>query len=260
MKRDRDTAIWKDPFYRGLPPLYKCLWDFINDDCDNCGVWTADFKVASLVIGRRVKPEIAQQLFGSKVQLLDDGRKWWIKGFIFETLGFTGLSPSHKFQKSILDLLNKHNLKFSRESTDTLQSVIDIDMGKGNEKDMEREGVQGENQLEEPLMTPMPQPPEVKRTFDFQGKFLSAFDERTMERYGMSFKGIDLLEELQQFRLKCDNDPMSYHHRDAGGLRNAFQHQLKTAKPKNGNITSKKQHPAQSLAQDHANKYGGTSA
>lgn len=224
-KRDRDTEIWKQAFYKALPPLYKCFWDYINDDCDNAGVWMVDVWVATKRIGKRVNLEMALELFGGRVEVFEGGEKWYIKGFIFEKLGFTDLSPSHKFQKSILDLLNKHKRQFFKGYPDTLQSVKD--MGKDKDmsigKGMGTEGGAG----------------------GFDEKFVIAFDDQTCERFAMTFKGYDLAAELQRFRTKCDNDPANYHPRDAAGLRAAFQYQLNT-KP---NGSSTKQKPIDKLAE-----------
>lgn len=130
-KRDRDTGIWKDPFYRGLPPLYKSFWDFLNDDCDNCGVWCVDWSWAKICIGKKVDPEKAINFFGDRIQVFDSGKKWHVKTFVSEKLGFTQLNPAHKFQKSIIDLLVKHKIDSSKGYPDTLQSVKD--MGKDND-------------------------------------------------------------------------------------------------------------------------------
>lgn len=133
-KRDRDTGIWKEKFYRTLPPLYKCFWDFINDECDNAGVWVADFPGAKLYIGKRIDPDKAIELFGDRVQIFDSGNKWHIKTFVFEKLGFTELNPAHKFQKSIIDLLHKHKIEKNKGYPDTLQSVKERE-GQENGKD-----------------------------------------------------------------------------------------------------------------------------
>ena len=121
--RNRNSNIWKDTFYRGLPPLYKCLWDYINDDCDNAGVWIPDFKVASICIGKRIKPELALQLLNPKIQVLQNGN-WLLPNFISDRLCFTDLKPTDRFQKSILEILAKHNLKINKGVVSPLQGAI----------------------------------------------------------------------------------------------------------------------------------------
>jgi uncharacterized protein YdaU (DUF1376 family) len=57
------------------------------------------------------------------------------------------------------------------------------------------------------------------------------FDEGTMERYQMTFRQIDVKEQLEKFILKVRGSPLDYKHRGTGGIRNAFQYQLEHAKP-----------------------------
>jgi len=145
--RNRNSAIWKDTFYRSLPPLYKCLWDYINDDCDNAGVWIPDFKVASICIGKRVKPEVALDSFKSKVVVLENGT-WLLPQFISERLCFTELKPTDRFQKSIIEILNKHNLIFNKGLASPLQGAIRNTYTEAYVKEEEKteaeEGVQGD--------------------------------------------------------------------------------------------------------------------
>ena len=70
-----------------------------------------------------------------------------------------------------------------------------------------------------------------KESKNFDELFQEAFDEATCERFIMTYRNLDLEKELQQFRIKCDNDPDDYHSRDAPGLRKAFGYQLKNSKP-----------------------------
>lgn len=144
--RSRDIKIWKDPFYRSLPPLYKCLWDYINDDCDNAGVWHVDFKVASICIGRKVKEDLALQHFGQRIIVSPCGHKWYITTFIQEKLAFdpANLNPANKFQKSIIDLLNKHDIEKFKGLTSPLQWAISNREVKVNAEAKAEEGVPGE--------------------------------------------------------------------------------------------------------------------
>jgi hypothetical protein len=140
-KRDRDTAIWKTKFYKGLPPLYKCFWDFINDECDNAGVWLVDFSAPKIYIGKKINPDKALELFGDRIQVFDNGEKWHIKTFVSERLGFSDLNPAHKFQKSIIDLLVKHKIEKNGVYPDTLQSVKEREgQGQWEGQGKEREG------------------------------------------------------------------------------------------------------------------------
>jgi len=126
MARNRDIKIWKDKFYRELPPLYKCFWDYINDDCDNAGVWLVDPKVASICIGRKIHLTKAMELFGERIRISPCQQKWFITTFIQEKLNFdpAQLNPSNKFQKSIIELLNKHQVDLFKGLGSPLQRAI----------------------------------------------------------------------------------------------------------------------------------------
>lgn len=67
---------------------------------------------------------------------------------------------------------------------------------------------------------------------DFEFEFKCAFDEATMEGYERNYKhkGINLVEQLNSFRLKCDNDKGSYYTRSSSTLRTNFQYQLDHAR------------------------------
>lgn len=67
-------------------------------------------------------------------------------------------------------------------------------------------------------------------TNNFEANFVRAFDEMSLESYVMQFKGIDVANELQIFKLKCNANPDDYHKRDTPGLRMGFIHQLKSAR------------------------------
>jgi hypothetical protein len=223
-KRDRDTNIWKDKFYQGLPPLYKCFWDYINDECDNAGVWITEFKTASNRIGRKIKPELALELFSSRVQVFDHGNKWHVKTFVSEKLGFDELNPAHKFQKSILDLLNKHKIQKNGVYPDTLQSVKERtweEQGKGKEG---IEGGMGE--------TLSPKPPEDDLFQPLTDEWFNhIFDEMELERKAMAYRDHDIGDQLTKFKSKVIGAPADYIYRDTAGIRKAFDYQLRNTKP-----------------------------
>lgn len=208
-KRDRNSNIWKDPFYRNLPPLYKCLWDYIKDDCDNAGVWIPDFKVASICIGRKVKEETARELFAGKIFIMDSGN-WLLPTFITDVLGFADLNEKDRFQKSIIELLSKHFLEINKGLVRTLQGPI-IRTGE-RIKDKDKEGVQGEN---------------------LESNLSRAFDEIYIEGLKLSraYPTINIDKELTQFLVKVRGAPDTYDRHDTNGLRSAFNYQLRHAKP-----------------------------
>lgn len=246
-KRDRDTNIWKDKFYQGLPPLYKCFWDYINDECDNAGVWITEFKTAGNRIGRKIRPELALELFGSRVQVFDHGNKWHVKTFVSEKLGFDELNPTHKFQKSILDLLTKHKIQKNGVYPDTLQSVKERTwegQGKG------KEGIEGGTGETLPP-GPKPLADDLYEPLTPEW-FAHIFDDMELERKARAYRDHDIQDQLTKFKSKVIGAPDKYIYYDTAGMRNAFDYQLRHTKPeKKLNGTAK---PKATL--DEIRKYG----
>lgn len=65
--------------------------------------------------------------------------------------------------------------------------------------------------------------------------FKNILDEMTLEQLSISFKGIDVPDQWEKFKVKVRGSPGEYIHRDVGSIRLAFQYQLRNCKPeKNG--------------------------
>ena len=113
-KRFTDTEKYKKPFYRKLPGAYKLLWDFICHDCDHAGIWHVDKEIAEIYIGRDMEfdLDIALKLFNDgekRVEIINDGSKWFIRTFIEFQYG--ELNPSNRVHFSILAILKKNKIK-----------------------------------------------------------------------------------------------------------------------------------------------------
>jgi len=221
-KRFSDTDKWKKSFFRSLEAPYKLLWMYVLDDCDIAGVWQVDIEVACLKIGEQVTIKRALDLFGERVVQFDGGKKWFISDFIFFQYG--DLKTTNRMHQAVIKILRFNNIDFPQGASEGLPSP----QGQG-------QGIiqgQGEGQIQgkgDPK--------------NFELNFKQAFGEITMEQFAMQFKGINIENELQIFRLKCDSNPDDYHKRDHAGLRMAFIHQLKSApanKKLNGAPTKQK--------------------
>lgn len=81
-----------------------------------------------------------------------------------------------------------------------------------------------------------------------------AFDEIYVDRERMSWAHVNFDFELAAFKNKVEGSPGHYIAHDLEGLRQAFQYQLRNAKPKRDERT--KQHPAVKLAEDFAKRHG----
>lgn len=80
--RFTDTAKWRDPWFMGLAPTMKLLWQYLCDNCDNAGVWAVSVKLAECEIGESIDWKGALVAFEKRVVPLDDGRKWHLLKFV----------------------------------------------------------------------------------------------------------------------------------------------------------------------------------
>lgn len=140
-KRFTDTEKWKKGFIKGLKPKFKLLWFYLLDDCNHAGIWEVDLKVAGMRIGARITYEEALEAMGSQIQVIGKTR-WWVKDFVKFQYG--ELSPKNNLHKSVIQILNNHNLKVN-------QPLISPSSGakeKGTDKEQDKvkeEGGVGEN-------------------------------------------------------------------------------------------------------------------
>lgn len=237
-KRSVDVSKWRDPFYRALPMQYKLLWDFIYCDCDNAGVWIVDMDIASINVTKRVKEQEAVKLFGEKIYVFADGRKWAIRGFIDENVGVAParLDPEkNKYHKSIVELLQKHDLSLEklqgpqgRGLAGALQAPIYIEKVKTEVKAEAQGGVGGDRAPSQSADVMLSR--NQVEALTQEELFRRSFDEITMESYAMAFKELDLVQQLADFKLKVTNAWSEYRHRDVAGMRNAFHHHLRSAR------------------------------
>ena len=108
-KRFTDSDKWKDRFFRQLKTEYKLLWLYMWDDCNHAGIWSVDFEVGKVRLGVDIDEKEALKQFGIEVQVIDNGDKWFMPGFIEFQYGKT-LDPDVKAQKSVLKILHEHNV------------------------------------------------------------------------------------------------------------------------------------------------------
>ena len=122
-KRMTDTDKWKKRFLRELKPQHKLLWFYILDDCNHAGIWDVDIEVASIRIGETLVYDMLPQEFLNKIEIFDNGDKWFIPDFIEFQYG--ELNPNSNVHKSVIQLLERYNLegylKGSQTLTDTAQ-------------------------------------------------------------------------------------------------------------------------------------------
>jgi hypothetical protein len=143
-KRFTDTEKWKKPFIRGLQGAYKLLWLYICDDCDHAGIWQVDIEVAAIRIGEKIDSKEAIKSFDEKIIIFDKGNKWFIPSFL-EFQYPSGLNPDNRAHNSVIILLEKYNLRISKDKPliSPSEGSMDMDMV----KDMDKDKVKGEKKV-----------------------------------------------------------------------------------------------------------------
>lgn len=82
-KRMTDADVWRDPWYRTLPPMAKLFWRYVCDNCDLSGVWPVDQAGASFEMGTGVDLSEMLNLFGEeRILVLPGGKKWALVKYI----------------------------------------------------------------------------------------------------------------------------------------------------------------------------------
>lgn len=95
--------------------------------------------------------------------------------------------------------------------------------------------------------------------YDIELNIKGAFDEIYIEGQKMKWPHLDFLFEYRAFCEKVRGSPDHYKNHDTGGLRLAFQKQLRDSKNKvNGHSKDKREQHITSLAADFAAKYGSS--
>lgn len=116
-KRFTETNIWDAPFFMELTPKQKLAWFFINDRCDNIGVWTPNPKLMAFNLDIEGNPgqfldDFLQAINadGELIHIIPSG-DWLITDFVkFQYCKKKPLSPNNTATKSYLDLIEEKKL------------------------------------------------------------------------------------------------------------------------------------------------------
>lgn len=147
-KRLTNTEKWKTAFFRSLPAEYKLLWNYINDDCDFCGIWIVDFEVANIRIGLPVTKPKALEFFKGQIQVLPSGDMWFIPQFIQDQYG--ELSDKNSIHRKVLHAIAtkvSNTVKTDCINSDVTVQDKDKDKVKDNKIKKEPDPIQAEIEL-----------------------------------------------------------------------------------------------------------------
>jgi uncharacterized phage protein (TIGR02220 family) len=107
-KRFAESKIWEDIWYQELPLIWKCVWKYLCDRCDEAGIWKTNFKLAEFQIGVKIKWDDVEKYLNKDKQRIDfyDGF-WVIKDFVIFQYGEKVFTSPHGFHKKIRDMLDR---------------------------------------------------------------------------------------------------------------------------------------------------------
>lgn len=132
-KRFTDIEIWNKEWFMDLTPKLKCLVRYLFDNCDSSGVWSPNWKLASLQIGENVSLHDLSYIPETQYEVLKGG-KIFLPDFIsFQYGRLSEASPAHKPVFRDIEKNKLSNRVFNRVSK-TLQEKEE-----DKEKEMEEE-------------------------------------------------------------------------------------------------------------------------
>jgi hypothetical protein len=133
-KRFTSTNKWDKEWFMTLPPKLKCLWIYINDKCDQAGMWEANYSLATLHIGEQIKESDIEK-FGHRVEKFAPGKIWIVEHVDFQSGDLSEKSPAHR---PIFKLLKKYSL-LDRVLSRVSNTLQEKEPEKEEEKELEKE-------------------------------------------------------------------------------------------------------------------------
>jgi hypothetical protein len=137
-KRFTDTEIWDKEWFMDLSPVQKCLVRYVYDKCDAAGIYSPNFKLASLYIGQPVTENDLLSICCDLFEKLPDGKIWIVKFIKFQ---YGELSENCKPHLPIIKILKENGLfeRVLKGYTKGIHTLKDKEKEKVKEKDKEKE-------------------------------------------------------------------------------------------------------------------------
>lgn len=109
-KRFTDTERFRDPWYRKLTPVQKCIWEYMLSECDHAGVLNFDLESMSFHIGAAVLMEDVEA-FGDRIVFIRADILFIPKFIKFQ---YGELNTENKAHQGVIKVLNEYNINLSR--------------------------------------------------------------------------------------------------------------------------------------------------
>ena len=107
-KRFVDTELFKQGWFRKLPPTLKTAWIYLITNCDHAGVYEPDLELMSFCVGSKITKDDIIKHLGDQISSIDGRDKWFLHKFI--PFQYSVLNPNVKAHQGVIKILEKYNL------------------------------------------------------------------------------------------------------------------------------------------------------
>ena len=132
-KRFMDNSIFEKQWFRELPVRLKIVWFYLINKCNHAGILNdLDVGLLSYQIGDNYTIDEILEAFNDNIEQIGDNKFYLTKFCKFQ---YGELNPNVKVHKSVIKLLDKHNI----ELDNPLVSVKDKDKDKAKDINTKKE-------------------------------------------------------------------------------------------------------------------------
>ena len=132
-KRFMDNSIFEKQWFRELPVRLKIVWFYLINKCNHAGILNdLDVGLLSYQIGDNYTIDEILEAFNDNIEQIGDNKFYLTKFCKFQ---YGELNPNVKVHKSVIKLLDKHNI----ELDNPLVSVKDKDKNKAKDINTKKE-------------------------------------------------------------------------------------------------------------------------
>lgn len=139
-KRFVDTELWQKEWFQDLPLIEKVLVKYVFENCDCAGIWNANYKLASFIIGEPVTIQNIENINAKKKQfeVLENGNIFIIDFIKFQ---YGELSEKCKPHQKVITILKNNNLllRVSKGYPKGIQTLEEKEEEQYKEKEEEKE-------------------------------------------------------------------------------------------------------------------------
>ena len=110
-KRFIDTELFKQGWFRKLPPTLKSAWIYLITNCDHAGVYEPDLELMSFCVGSKITKDDIIKHLGDQISNINGRDKWFLHKFI--PFQYGELNPNVQAHRSVIKIIEKYNLNIT---------------------------------------------------------------------------------------------------------------------------------------------------